>query len=36
MTVAEAVEVLAEDAASQPKVKLFLDFVTSSERGIIR
>lgn len=32
----EAIELLAEDAAKFPAVQLMIDFVKSSERGIVR
>ncbi|KFZ37159.1 UDP-N-acetylglucosamine acyltransferase [Shewanella mangrovi] len=36
MTVDEAVAALQDDIANDEQVKLFIDFVTSSQRGIIR
>ncbi|GAB1108392.1 MAG: hypothetical protein Sw2PiMacB_27210 [Shewanella algae] len=36
LTLEEAVAAMAEDAAKEPQVQAFVDFVTSSNRGIIR
>jgi UDP-N-acetylglucosamine acyltransferase len=36
LTVEEAIEALAEDAQNDEQVKLLLEFVKSSSRGIIR
>ncbi|GAB1044742.1 acyl-ACP--UDP-N-acetylglucosamine O-acyltransferase [Shewanella algae] len=36
LTLEEAVAAMADDAAKEPQVQAFVDFVTSSNRGIIR
>ncbi|BCV37366.1 MULTISPECIES: acyl-ACP--UDP-N-acetylglucosamine O-acyltransferase [Shewanella] len=36
LTLEEAIAAMAEDAAKEPQVQAFVDFVTSSNRGIIR